>query len=133
MYTGQFVYCGRRTTLSIGDVPPLHEILEGAVICNVEHGAGDSGTLVGVSKDYAIVISHNLDSGASARASRDYAISISRNPNNGIEAGGASHRRKAAMNDDKVDDARHPPVPLLLWQRWSLHSKGGSHHLIYVG
>ena len=42
-YMGQFVYYGRRTTLSIGDVPPLHRMLEGAVICNVEHHAGDYG------------------------------------------------------------------------------------------
>ena len=44
MYTGQFVYYGRRTTLSMGDVPPFRRILEGAVIYNVEHHAGDCGT-----------------------------------------------------------------------------------------
>ncbi|XP_066365324.1 uncharacterized protein [Miscanthus floridulus] len=43
MSMGQFVYCGRRTTLSIGDILPLHGILEGAVICNVEHHASDCG------------------------------------------------------------------------------------------
>ena len=42
-YTGQFVYSGRRTTLSIGDVPSLRRILEGAVICNIEHHTGDCG------------------------------------------------------------------------------------------
>ena len=70
MYTGRFVYYGRRTTLSIGDVLPLHGILEGAVICNVEHHAGDpnNGTSTGVSKDYAIVISRNPDNGVWAGA-----------------------------------------------------------------
>ena len=45
MYTGQFIYYRRRTTLSIVDVLPLHGILEGAVICNIEHHAGDYGAL----------------------------------------------------------------------------------------
>ena len=107
----------------------------------------------GASRDYAIVISHNPDNGTSAKASRDYAIVISRNPDNDdsvgasrdyaiviscnldndVWAGGASRRRKAAMNDGEADDARHPPVPLLLRQRRPLLSKGGPHHLIYVG
>ena len=43
MYMGQFVYCSRCTTLSINDILPLRGILEGAVICNVEHHAGDYG------------------------------------------------------------------------------------------
>ena len=30
--------------LSIGDALPLHGILEGTIICNVEHHAGDCGT-----------------------------------------------------------------------------------------
>jgi hypothetical protein len=80
----------------------------------------------GAPTNYAIIISCNPDSGASARASRDYAIIISCNPDNDVGAGSASHRRKAATNDDKVDNARHPPVPLLL-------STGDPHHLIYVG
>ena len=173
MYTGQFIYCGRRATLSIGDVLPLRGILEGAIIYNVEHHVGDCGVSAGASRDcaivishnpdnststrasrdYAIVISRNPDNGASARASGDYAIVISRNPDNGASAGasrdyaiiishnpdndiwarGASHRRKAATNDSKADDAWHPPVPLLLWRQQALLSKGGQHHLIYVG
>ncbi|XP_066385415.1 uncharacterized protein [Miscanthus floridulus] len=43
MYTGQFIYCGRHVMLSIGDVPPLHGIHEGAVICNAEHHTTDGG------------------------------------------------------------------------------------------
>ena len=42
---GQFINCGCRATLSIGNVPPLRRILEGAVICNVEHHAGNCGAL----------------------------------------------------------------------------------------
>ena len=72
-------YYGRRATLSIGDVQPLCGILEGAIVCNVEHHIGDCG--------------------ASIRASRDYAIMINCNPNNDTWTGGASRRRKAAMAD----------------------------------
>ena len=43
-HTGQFIYYDRRAMLSIDDVPPLRRILEGAIICNVEHHAGDCGT-----------------------------------------------------------------------------------------
>ena len=69
------------------------------------------------SRDCAIVISRNPDNDASVGASRDYAIVISRNPDNGVWAGGASRRRKAAMNNGKTDDTRHPLVPLLLQQQ----------------
>ena len=72
-------YYGRRATLSIGDVLPLNRILEGTVICNIEHHVGDYG--------------------AFARASKDNAIMISRNPNNGTWTEGAPHQRKAAIAD----------------------------------
>jgi large subunit ribosomal protein L8e len=65
MYTGQFVYCGRRATLSVGNVLPVRSIPEGGVICNVEHHVGDRGVFARASGDYAIVISHNPDNGTS--------------------------------------------------------------------
>jgi len=37
MYTGQYVYYGRRATLSTSDILPRRRILEDAVVCNVEH------------------------------------------------------------------------------------------------
>ena len=43
MCTGQFVYCGHRATLSIGDVPSLRGGLEGTVTCNVELHADNCG------------------------------------------------------------------------------------------
>ena len=43
MYTGQFIYYDRRTTLSIGNIPPRHGTFEGTIICNVEHRAGECG------------------------------------------------------------------------------------------
>ncbi|XP_066340545.1 uncharacterized protein [Miscanthus floridulus] len=43
MYTGQFVYCGRRTMLSIGNIPPHCGTFEGTIIYNVKHRAGECG------------------------------------------------------------------------------------------
>ncbi|KAI3945563.1 hypothetical protein MKW92_043796 [Papaver armeniacum] len=65
MYTGQFLYCGKKASLMVGNVLPLRSIPEGAVVCNVEHHVGDRGTLARASGDYAIVISHNPDNGTS--------------------------------------------------------------------
>ncbi|KAG4137255.1 hypothetical protein ERO13_D07G060500v2 [Gossypium hirsutum] len=61
MYTGQFVYCGKKATLTVGNVLPLRSIPEGAVVCNVEHHVADRGVFAWASGDYAIVISHNPD------------------------------------------------------------------------
>merc|ERR1712177_154483 len=44
MYTGQFVYCGRKATLTIGNVLPVGLMPEGTTICNVENKAGDRGS-----------------------------------------------------------------------------------------
>ena len=63
LYTGQFVYCGRKAVLSIGNVLPVGELPEGTIICNVESKAGDRGTLARASGDYAIIVAHNPDTG----------------------------------------------------------------------
>ena len=62
-------YYGRRATLSIGNVLPLRRIPEGAIVCNVEHHAGNHGTFTKATRDYAIVISHNPNNGTSRRVS----------------------------------------------------------------
>ena len=72
-------YYGRRAMLSIGNVLPLLEIPEGAIVYNIEHHIGDCGVFAGASRDYAIVISCN--------------------PDNSVWMRGASHRRKVAMAD----------------------------------
>ncbi|KAJ6736818.1 60S RIBOSOMAL PROTEIN L8-1 [Salix viminalis] len=54
MYTGQFVYCGKKANLMVGNVLPLRSVPEGAVVCNVEHHVGDRGVFARASGDYAI-------------------------------------------------------------------------------
>ena len=63
MYTGQFLYCGKKATLTVGNVLPLRAMPEGTVICNVEQNMGDRGSFARASGDYAIIVSHNLDNG----------------------------------------------------------------------
>ena len=61
---GQYIYCGRRTTLSIGDVLLRRRILEDAIVCNVErHDRRLWCPSTKAPGDYAIVISHNTDNG----------------------------------------------------------------------
>jgi large subunit ribosomal protein L8e len=46
MYSGQYVYCGAKASLAIGNVLPIREIPEGTLVCNVEEYAGTKGNLV---------------------------------------------------------------------------------------
>ncbi|XP_065359002.1 large ribosomal subunit protein uL2 [Calliphora vicina] len=61
MHTGQFVYCGRKATLQIGNVMPVSQMPEGTIICNLEEKTGDRGRLARTSGNYATVIAHNPD------------------------------------------------------------------------
>lgn len=61
MYTGQFVYCGKRSALNVGNVLPLSSLPEGTIVCNVEEKAGDRGTLARTSGNYVTIIGHDAD------------------------------------------------------------------------
>merc|ERR1712013_904133 len=61
MYTGQFVYCGKKAHLSIGNVMPIGHMPEGTIVCNLEEETGDRGKLARASGNYATVIAHNPD------------------------------------------------------------------------
>lgn len=58
MYTGQFIYCGSKAQLTIGNVLPVGNMPEGTTICNVENKIGDRGSFARASGDYATVIGH---------------------------------------------------------------------------
>ncbi|GIY22564.1 60S ribosomal protein L8 [Caerostris darwini] len=62
MYTGQFIYCGKKAVLQVGNVLPVGSMPEGTIICNLEEKSGDRGRLARGSGNYATVISHNPDS-----------------------------------------------------------------------
>ena len=64
-YTGQFLYCGKKAQLVVGNVLPVGNMPEGTIICNVEAKLGDRGVLAKASGEYCILISHNPDTGFS--------------------------------------------------------------------
>jgi hypothetical protein len=61
MSTGQFVYCGKKAVVNVGNVLPLSSLPEGSIVCSVEEKAGDRGTLARTSGNYATIIGHDLD------------------------------------------------------------------------
>jgi large subunit ribosomal protein L8e len=63
LFTGQFVYAGKKASLSVGNILPVGAMPEGTVICNVESRIGDRGSLARVSGNYATIIGHNPDEG----------------------------------------------------------------------
>jgi len=63
MYSGQFIYCGKKAQLKIGNVLPLSSMPEGTIVCQLEGKPGDRGKMARASGDYASIISHNTDTG----------------------------------------------------------------------
>jgi len=61
MFTGQFIFCGRKAPLSVGNVLPVGEMPEGTAICNLEEKFGDRGRLAKTSGNYATIVAHNPD------------------------------------------------------------------------
>jgi hypothetical protein len=63
MYTGQFIYAGKKAALTVGNILPLSSMPEGTVVSNVEEQAGDRGALGRTSGNYVTVVGHNPDEG----------------------------------------------------------------------
>eukprot|EP01132_Coremiostelium_polycephalum_P002443 gene2443-3016_t len=63
MHTGQFVFAGKKATLTIGNVLPIGNLPEGTIICNLEEKVGDCGSVARCSGNYATIVSHNPDEG----------------------------------------------------------------------
>jgi len=61
MYTGQFIYCGKKAILTCGNILPLRSVPEGTVVCNVESRPGDRGCMARASGNFVVVISHDED------------------------------------------------------------------------
>jgi len=61
MYTGQYVYCGKKAELFVGNVLPLGEMPEGTIVSNVESVSGDRGALARASGNYSTIIGHSDD------------------------------------------------------------------------
>ena len=61
MYTGQYIYCGAKARLSVGNVLPVNKIPEGTIICNVEQYPGDNGQFARASGTFSLIIGHSED------------------------------------------------------------------------
>jgi len=113
LYSGQFLYCGRRAQIKIGNVLPLRTLPEGTIVCNVEQRVGDRGKLARASGDYVTIVSHNpetnqtrirLPSGAKKIVPSDARAMIGVVGGGGrvdkpvLKAGRAHHKYKAKRN-----------------------------------
>merc|ERR1711879_520577 len=61
LFTGQYIYAGKKAALTTGNVLPIGNISEGTLVCSVEEKTGDRGRLARASGDFCAVISHNTD------------------------------------------------------------------------
>jgi len=60
-HTGQFVYCGSKAQLAIGNVLPLCKMPEGTIISMCEEKAGDRGKMARASGTSCMVVGHSDD------------------------------------------------------------------------
>merc|ERR1711943_21052 len=67
MYTGMPVYCGRKATLSVGNILPVSAMPEGTIVCNVEGKKGDRGIFARCSGNYATIVGHTEDTNRTTR------------------------------------------------------------------
>ncbi len=130
MYTGQFVYCGKKAALTIGNIMPLGEMPEGSIVCNVEAKKGDRGKLGRASGDYVTVIGH-LDGGktrirlpsgsrkivpSTCRAMVGIVAGGERTDKPMLKAGTAYHKYKVKRNSwPKVRGVAMNPVEYVHW------------------
>ena len=135
MYTGQFLYAGRKATLQIGNVLPVGTMPEGTVVCNLEEKSGDRGKIARASGNYATIIGHNSDTNKTRVKLPSGAKKVIQSDNRamvGIVAGGgridkpilkagrAYHKYKAKRNSwPKVRGVAMNPVE---------HPHGGGNH-----
>lgn len=60
MYTGQFIYAGKKASVNVGNILPLRAIPPGLNVINVEHNAGDKGEYARTSGVSCTVIGHSV-------------------------------------------------------------------------
>mmetsp|Transcript_6613 Transcript_6613/g.9993 ORF Transcript_6613/g.9993 Transcript_6613/m.9993 type:complete len:256 (+) Transcript_6613:62-829(+) len=114
LYTGQFIYAGKKATLAIGNVLPLSELPEGTVICNVESKIGDLGKVAKASGNYCVIIAQDADKGTTrvrmpsgskrtfsnlCRATVGIVAGGGRTDKPILKAGRAFHKYKAKRNE----------------------------------
>jgi large subunit ribosomal protein L8e len=61
LHTGQFVYCGSKAQLTIGNCLPLNKMPEGTVMSMCEEKAGDRGRIARGSGTSCMIVGHSDD------------------------------------------------------------------------
>jgi large subunit ribosomal protein L8e len=61
LHTGQFVYCGSKAQLAVGNVMPMAKMPEGTVMSMVEEKARDRGRMARASGTSCMVVGHSDD------------------------------------------------------------------------
>merc|ERR1719463_721038 len=61
VHTGQFVYCGAKAQLTVGNCMPLNKMPEGTIVAMVEEKASDRGRLARTSGASCIIVGHSDD------------------------------------------------------------------------
>lgn len=134
MYSGQFIYCGRKAQLSVGNVMPLNAMPEGTILCNLEEKMGDRGAIARASGNYASIVTHvddkhtrvKLPSGARKTVNSNCRAMIGVIAGGGrmdkalLKAGRAYHKYRVKRNSwPKVRGVAMNPVE---------HPHGGGNH-----
>merc|ERR1712196_356306 len=60
-YSGQFVYCGRKAQLIVGNTMPVEGMPEGTIISTCEVRPGDRGRVAKCSGDYCTLIAQDVE------------------------------------------------------------------------
>jgi len=61
MHTGQFVYCGAKAQVDVGNVMPIGKMPEGSVVSGLEEKPGDRGCVAKTSGTSCIIVGHSDD------------------------------------------------------------------------
>jgi len=139
MYTGMFIYCGKKASLTCGNILPLSSVPEGTIVCNIEARAGDRGKFARCSGDYAVVVSHDEEKGISrirlpsggkktvpslTRAQIGIVAGGGRTDKPLLKAGTAFHKYKVKRNEwPKMRGVAKNPVE---------HPFGGGNHQVRI-
>ncbi|KDO30353.1 60S ribosomal protein L8 [Saprolegnia parasitica CBS 223.65] len=135
MYTGMFIYAGKKANMAVGNILPLSQLPEGTIVCNVESRIGDKGKYARCSGDYAVIVSHDEDKGktkirlpsgskktipSACRAMVGVVAGGGRTDKPLLKAGRAYHKYKVKRNEwPKVRGVAMNPVE---------HPHGGGNH-----
>ncbi len=135
VYSGQFLYFGKKAQIAVGNVVPIGEAPEGSILCNVERYPADRGKLAKCSGEYVTIIGHNEDAGTTkvrlpSGAKKTVASSCrgmigiiaggGRVEKPVLKAGNSFHKYKAKRNEwPKVRGVAMNPVD---------HPHGGGNH-----